>query len=124
MSLLSDPQSVRGRVDGSTIRKDFTQTIKDKGGTERTQAKATERMTRELFDCNTKEIYEQTGGRRGDRTSLPQDAQTAYMVGETAATHRLKATLIEGNQQQKEDQIIDTVAEASKEVKGIFPWNW
>lgn len=115
---------MRGRVDGKTVRKDFTQTVQDKGGDKKTQAHATEKMTRSLFGCSTEELYKETGGREGDRTTLPQDAQTAYIVGETAATHRLKATPIEGNRSQKHVQIVDTVEDASKDVKGIFPWNW
>ncbi|OLP16612.1 hypothetical protein BST81_20670 [Leptolyngbya sp. 'hensonii'] len=124
LSLLEESKPVRSRVDGATVRKDFTRTIQDKGGDSRTQAHATERMTRRLFGCGTDELYEETEGRRGDRTTLPQDAQSAYIVGETAATHRLKATDIDGNKRERHQQIIDTVEDASEQVKGIFPWNW
>ncbi|MDX2098264.1 MAG: hypothetical protein SFW36_10855 [Leptolyngbyaceae cyanobacterium bins.59] len=115
---------MRSRVDGASIRKDFSATIQEKGGDSRTQAHATERMTRELFGCSTDELYQETQGRRGDRTTLPQDAQSAYIVGEVASTHQLKETDIEGNPQQKHQQIVDTVGETSRRVKGIFPWNW
>ncbi|NEQ34200.1 MAG: hypothetical protein F6K04_24970 [Leptolyngbya sp. SIO4C5] len=81
-------------------------------------------MTRSLFGCGTNELYQETKGRRGDRTTLPQDAQSAYIVGETAATHRLKATEIQGSKRQKHEQIVDTVADSTEQVKGIFPWNW
>jgi len=81
-------------------------------------------MTRSLFGCAIDELYATTNGRRGDRTTLPQDAQSAYIVGETAATHRLKGADIQGNKRRKHQQIIDTVEDSSNEVKGIFPWNW
>lgn len=111
-------------MDGATVRKDFTQTIQDKGGDSNAQAGATEKMTQILFGCSTSDLYRETSSRKGDRASLPQDAQTAYIVGETAATHDLKATEIQGNQRQRNEQIEATVEESSHKVKGLFPWNW
>lgn len=105
------------------MRKEFTQTIQDKGGNHQAQAQSTERMTEILFGCGTKELYEGTGSRRGDRSSLPQDAQTAYIVGEVAATHQLKDAEITGNQQQRNEQIVGEVETASHSVWGIFRWN-
>lgn len=124
LSLIDNSQPLRGRVDGASIRKEFTKTIRDKGGDKDTHAESTETMTRSLFGCGTDELYKGTGGRKGDRTTLPHDAQAAYMVGETAASHQLKATPIAGNKQQKHQQIVDTVEDASNRTKGIFPWNW
>lgn len=124
LSLLEESKPVRSRVDGTILRKDFSRAIQDKGGDSRTQAHATERMNRSLFGCGTDELYQETKGRHGDRTTLPQDAQSAYIVGETAATHRLKATSIEGNQRQKHQLIVETVTNTSERVKSVFPWNW
>jgi hypothetical protein len=124
LSLIDNSQPLRGRVDGGTVRREFTKTISDKGGSKDTHADATETMTRSLFGCGTDDLYQGTGGRKGDRTTLPQDAQTAYIVGETAATHELKATPIAGNKQQKHQQIVDTVENATNKTRGIFPWNW
>lgn len=124
MSLFEESKPVRSRVDGATVRKDFTQTIQNKGGDGEAQAQSTEKMTRTIFGCGTKQLYEETQSKKGDRSTLPQDAQTAYIVGETAATHDLKATDIDGNQQQRNQQIVDTVEDSSKKVKGLFPWNW
>jgi hypothetical protein len=124
LDLLGNSQPVRGRADGATVRKDFTGTIKGKGGSDQAIARSTNKMTEEIFGCKTNELYEKTNGRRGDRTSLPQDAQSAYIVGETAATHRLKDLNTSGNQQQRDAQIVDTVQDSAKEVKGLFPWNW
>jgi len=124
LDLLGQSQAVRGRVDGTTIRKDFTQTIKQKGASNRAHGRATAKMTQELFGCSVDDLYRETGGKMGDRSTLPQDAQTAYMMGEVAATHRLKNTEIGGNQQQRDEQVVDTTAHASQQVKGLFPWNW
>jgi general stress protein YciG len=124
LSLFEESKPVRSRVDGATVRKDFTQTIQNKGGDGEAQAQSTEKMTRTIFGCGTKQLYEETQSKKGDRSTLPQDAQTAYIVGETAATHDLKATDIDGNQQQRNQQIVDTVEDSSKKVKGLFPWNW
>jgi len=70
-----------------------------------------------------KDLYRETGGKRGDRTTLPAEAQKAYMVGETVATHDLKqAGKFDGNQQQVNRQIEGTVKDSSKKVRKLFPW--
>jgi hypothetical protein len=79
-------------------------------------------MTRKLFGCGTKDLYEGTGGKKGDRASLPHNAQAALIVGEVAATHKLKGTDVQGNQKQRNEQIVDTVEEAAESVQSIFPW--
>ncbi|NJL55659.1 hypothetical protein HC928_10995 [bacterium] len=125
LNLLSDnSQPVRRRTDGAAVRNDFTNTIKEKQGSGEAIARSTNKMTHNIFGCETEELYEQTGGRKNRRETLPKDAQDAYVVGEVAATHKLKATEIKGNQQQRDEQIVDTVDESSKQVKGLFPWNW
>ena len=115
---------VRQRVDGATVRKEFSREIQNKGGDGRTQADATVRMTQKVFGCNPDEFYQETGSRQGDRSSLPVDAQTAYIVAETAATHDLKAKDIQGTKSERHRQIVETVEGSSDKVKGIFPWNW
>ena len=121
--LNSSSQPIRGRVDGAIIRKDFTRAIQEGGGDDQAQANSTAGMTRELFDCEVRDLYRETGGKRGDRTSLPAEAQKAYMVGETVATHDLKqAGKFDGNQQQVNRQIEDTVVDSSKKVRKLFPW--
>lgn len=98
--------------------------MQNKGGDGRTQADATVKMTQKVFGCNPDELYQETGARQGDRSSLPVDAQTAYIVAETAATHDLKAKDIQGTKQKRHQQIVETVEESSDKVKGLFPWNW
>jgi hypothetical protein len=122
LDLFSAPTEIRGKTTGQDIRNDFTDTVKSKGGSRDAIAKSTEKMTHNLFDCGTDQLYEETGGKKGDRTSLPRDAQTAYGVGETIARHDLNQTDISGNQQQRDTQIVDTVDDSSKRVRKLFPW--
>lgn len=80
-------------------------------------------MTRALFDCEVKDLYRETGAKRGDRSSLPTEAQKAYMVGETVATHDLRQSgQFTGNQQQVNRQIEDTVVDSSRKARKLFPW--
>jgi hypothetical protein len=124
MDLLGNSLPVRSRVDGAIVRKEFTKTIKEKGGGKMTQAQATEAMTRELFGCGTNEIYRETGANQSKRETLPYEAQTAYIVGEAVCTDRLKETPIEGSDSQKHAQIVDVVESTTRnEVKGLFRWN-
>lgn len=86
------------RVDGATVRKDLTNTIQGKGGSLKAHRDATIAMSKELFDMKPNELYDATGGKRNDRSTLPKEAQKAFIVGETVANHDLKAKNISGNQ--------------------------
>jgi len=55
---------------------------------------------------------------------LPQDVQTAYIVGETVASYDLKASEVQGNHRQRHERIEASVEESSEKVKRLFPWNW
>lgn len=123
LSLIEKPGAIRQRANGLNVRKEFTRKIKDKGGDSLTQATSTEAMTRELFGCSSEELYQGTESQRGKRETLPADAQNAFIVGEVVAGHRLDELETKGNKQQKHHQIVDTVTEASREVKPLFPWN-
>lgn len=80
-------------------------------------------MTRELFDCGTKELYDSTGGKPRDRSSLPHEAQKAYIVGETAATHDLKAMgQPSGDTYERDAQIEESVGQSSRKARKLFPW--
>ena len=113
------------RVDGATVYKDFTKSVKESGGSDRAIPRAVQAETQELFDCNVNELYEETGGKVGDRTSLPTEAQKAYMVNETLSKHVLdhevKGTQT-GNQKQKDETIVEVVKEVAKETRKWFPW--
>ncbi|MEM9215663.1 MAG: hypothetical protein AAGD25_15150 [Cyanobacteria bacterium P01_F01_bin.150] len=128
MDLLSSSSNkpLRQRVDGAIIRKDFTKAVKDCGGDADAQADSTVAMNQELFDCNPKELYQQTGAKRNQRATLPHEAQKALIVGETVATHDLKAANeageFEGSQPQVNQKIEGKVRESSKKVRKLFPW--
>lgn len=80
-------------------------------------------MTRELFDCSVDELYQETGGKKNNRSTLPKEAQKAYIVGETVATHDLNdAGQFQGNQDQVNRQVEGTVRDSSKKVRKLFPW--
>jgi hypothetical protein len=84
------------RVDGAIVRKDFSKAIQDKGGDAECQQDSTEALTYEMFDCSSRKLYEETGGLRGKRETLPKEAQKAYLVAETVATHDLQAHQVRG----------------------------
>lgn len=77
------------RVDGAIVNKDFNKAIKDSGGSNTAYGRAVQAETQELFDCDVEQLYQETGGRKGDRSTLPKEAQKAYIVNETLSTHRL-----------------------------------
>jgi hypothetical protein len=95
--------------------------IKEKGGDGGCQAKATEILTRAVLGCGTKELYEQTGVSRNQRETLPERAQETLMVGEVVATHDLKPQSISGNQEHKNEQIIDSVRSSGQKTRKLFP---
>ena len=127
MSLLGDSQPLtrRERVDSATINKDFTKAIQQAGGSSRAYPRAVRAETEELFDCGVDELYEETGGRKGDRATLPKEAQKAYMVNETISAHRLNHDVRgnnQGSQRQQDDQVVDTVRDTAIHVRKWFPW--
>jgi len=71
--------------------------------------------TEELFGCNTNELYRETGGRKGDRSSLPKEAQTAYIANEIRAAHELNsASNSYGHEpDERHSQIVEQVRETS-----------
>lgn len=127
LSLFGDSQPLqrRERVDSATVNKDFTKAIKQSGGSSRAYPKAVRAETQELFDCGVDELYEATGGKKGDRSTLPKDAQKAYMVSETLSTHRLNEAVGSqnlGTQRQKNERVVETVKDTAKTVRKWLPW--
>lgn len=118
----SQPSRKRRRVDGVTVRNNFTQTIKDKGGDAGCYQDSTEALTQEVLGCETRKLYKETGAKRGDRSTLPERAQEALMTGEIVATHDLKRKPISGTQQQRNEQIVTSVSDSAKRTRKLFPW--
>lgn len=127
LSLLGDSQELtrHERVDSATVNKDFTQAIREAGGSTRAYPRAIRAETKALFDCGVDELYEGTGGRKGDRSTLPKEAQKAYMVSETLSAHRLNQAVRgnnHGSQRQKDNQVIETVQDTATHVRKWLPW--
>ncbi|NER08585.1 MAG: hypothetical protein F6K17_41680 [Okeania sp. SIO3C4] len=112
----------RRRVDGVTVRRNFTNTIEEKGGSKIAFGRSTEALTQEVMGCETRELYKQTGAKRGRRETLPERAQEALMTGEIVASHDLKQADIQGDQEQRDDQIVNSVRGSGKKVRRWFPW--
>jgi len=85
---------------------------------------AVETETQELFDCDTEELYRQTGGRKGDRSSLPKEAQKAYIVSEVRSTHELEMSEFYDcdNPNQVDAKIVETVRASARETRKWLPW--
>jgi hypothetical protein len=121
----SQKLSKHQRVDVATVHQDFTKAIKDSGGSRKAYPRAIQAETQELFDCDVDELYLQTGGKKGERSTLPKEAQKAYMVNETISAHRLDSEVKEHNsdtQQQKDDRIVETVRDSAENVRKWMPW--
>jgi hypothetical protein len=120
----SQPLTPHERVDGATVFKDFTKSIKGVGGSNRAISGAVEAETQELFNCSTEDLYKQTGGKKGNRSTLPSEAQKAYMASEIRATHELGRTEFYDceNPDQVDRKIVSTTRAAAKETRKWLPW--
>ncbi|MCA1990889.1 MAG: hypothetical protein LDL41_02415 [Coleofasciculus sp. S288] len=113
----------RERVDGAVVNRDFREAIHQKGGDGQCQVDSSVAMSQELFDMNPRQLYQQTGGKPYDRSTLPKEAQKAFIVGETVATHDLNTKEIKGvSQQEVNGEITDTVRGSAKKVRNLLPW--
>ena len=128
MDLLGQSQELapqRRRVDGAIVFRRFTDSIRSNGGDGQVYQEAIVEETRELFDCRVSELYEGTGGKRNDRSTLPQAAQEAYMVNESLSANeleRLIGTIGGESQDEVNDQIKAVVREQSKQTRKWLPW--
>ena len=115
----------RTRVDGATVNRRFNKAIKDNGGGPQSYRNAVVTETKILFDCQVEELYQETGGKKGDRSTLPAPAQEAYMVNESVAANELERQVgtIGGEDQEEVDgQILAVVRETSKQTRKLLSW--
>jgi len=126
LDLLEDNSqlSQRRRVDGAIVNRDFRAAIHRSGGSQRAYPRAVIAETEELFDCGVDDLYQATGGRKGDRSTLPEAAQKAYMASEIRATHELDDTEFYNceNNDQIDQRIVSTTREVAKETRRWLPW--
>lgn len=79
-------------------------------------------MTQELFDMGSRGLYETTGGKLNDRSTLPKAAQKAITATEIRAGCELESKDIQGSQRQKDQQIVASVKASSKANRQWLPW--
>lgn len=115
----------RQELKGTRISNRFHHAIEQAGGKDEVYRHANGAITRGVMGCNTKDLYQATGSKRGVVASLPEVAQEGLAVGKIAATHALQASgPFSGNQSQVNAQIVETSHEAAKAAGKLFPWNW
>lgn len=126
MDLLEDNQqlSKRRRVDGAIVNRDFREAIHRSGGSQNAYPDAVIAETEELFGCSVRKLYEATGGKKGNRATLPEAAQKAYMASEIRATHELDQSEFYDceNPQQVDQKIVSTTRAAARETRKWLPW--
>ena len=115
----------RKRVDGATVFRRFTDSIQNNGGDQDAYRDSVVAETRELFDCEVKDLYRQTGGKPGRRDTLPQPAQEAYMVNESLSANELErqeGSLGGESQDEVNDRITEVVRQQAKQTRKWLPW--
>jgi hypothetical protein len=112
------------RVDGAIVNKDFQKSVKDASGSDKTYPEVIRVETEELFDCTVEELYAGTNSRKGNRASLPKEAQTAYIANEIRATHELNAasSSYSHDPDERHGQTVEQVKETSKQTRKWLPW--
>ena len=111
------------KVDGSVVNRDFRKAIQVKGGDEQCQIDSSVAMSQEWFDTNPRQLYQRAGGKAYRRSTLPKEAQKAFIVGETIATHELNEKKIHNQTQHEVNrEITDTVRQSGKKARKLFPW--
>ncbi|MDV3351429.1 hypothetical protein QGP82_22185 [Leptothoe sp. LEGE 181152] len=81
--------------------------------------------TAELFDCTVRQLYQETGGKRFKRDTLPHEVQQAYMANETFAAYeleRMEGTIGGESQDEVNERINAVVKEESRKTRKRFPW--
>jgi len=124
LSLLDNSEALteRRRVDGATVRKRYVKTIQDKGGSGQTYARATEALTQSVMGVGTRELYRQTGAKLKQRDTLPVVAQEALMSAEVLANHDLKQKEVEGDEDERDRQIVESAQKSGQNWRKLLPW--
>ena len=128
LDLLRNSQKLapqRKRADGVTVFRRFTDSIKANGGDGECYKQAVVTETAELFDCTVRQLYQETGGKRFKRDTLPHEVQQAYMANETFAAYeleRMEGTIGGESQEEVNQRINSVVKEESKKTRKRLPW--
>ncbi|MBD1853411.1 hypothetical protein H6F87_26215 [Cyanobacteria bacterium FACHB-502] len=105
------------RVDGATVQQELQSEVKQRGGTGKTHAQVNAIVTRNVLDCDPADLYAETGGVPNDRASLPEEAQSALIVGDVAARYQMQRDDAQGHK-----QILDSANKGAKIARKLFPW--
>ena len=111
--------------DGAIVNRRFNRSINDNVGNGDVYQDAAIAQTDELFGCSVRELYQATGGKRNDRSTLPQPAQEAYMVNESLTANeleRLIGTIGGEDQEEVNNAIVGVVRQQSKRTRKWLPW--
>ena len=115
----------RKRVDGATVFRKLTDTIKANGGDKDCYSKVVVTETNELFGCSVRELYKATGGKMNRRETLPDEAQQAYIANEVLSAfelERMEGSIGGEDQDEVNDKITAVVREQSKQTRKWLPW--
>lgn len=113
------------RVDGIKARDDLEEAIANKGGNRQCQRQVVEIQTQLVFGCSVDEIYEGSGGKKGNRSTLPDEVQKAYITSDTVTAHAINSLPeASGTQEQDNKLIKEQTREVNQKLAGFFPWNW
>ena len=115
----------RERSTGATIFRKFTDSIKANGGDADAIIDSITVETEELFGCSVRELYQATGGKKKDRSTLPEIVQRSYIANEALSSfelERMEGTIGGEDQQENNENIVGTVRDVSKKTRKWLPW--
>ncbi len=115
----------RERSTGATIFRKFTDSIKSNGGDADAIIDSITVETEELFGCSVRELYQATGGKKNDRSTLPEIVQRSYIANEALSSfelERMEGTIGGDDQQENNERISGTVRDVSKKTRKWLPW--
>ena len=126
LDLLRESQLAnRERSTGVTVFRKFTDSIKANGGDADAIIDSITTETQELFGCDVRELYEVTGAKRNDRSTLPEIVQRSYIANESLSSfelERMEGTIGGESQDENNDRIVDTVRQVSRVTRRWLPW--
>ena len=103
----------------------FTDSIKANGGDADAIIDSITVETEELFGCSVRELYQATGGKKNDRSTLPEIVQRSYIANEALSSfelERMEGTVGGEDQQENNENIVGTVKNVSKKTRKWLPW--
>jgi hypothetical protein len=110
---LVQQQRLTGAISNNRLKAE----VEQRGGNQTTQRAVNAIVTIEMLDCTPDELYRATGGKRGNRATVPLEAQEALQTGDIGARHEIIETDAQGDAQIKE-----AAHRGAKRARQLFPW--